>query len=348
MGTAAPTTNESQRLRAIVDTQAAINEAEPSAAEVMQMVAERSQELTHADGAVVELAEGDEMVYRAATGTVAGHLGLRLAIASSLSGQCVLTGHVMRCDDSETDDRVDHEACRRIGARSMIVVPLQRKDEVVGVLKVIAARPQAFGDDEVELLEVMAGFIAAAVSRAARFDAEARSARSDALTGLGNRAFLLDRLAEALGRASRSGTAVGLVYLDLDRFKPINDTHGHAAGDVVLKAVADRVSATLRTGDIVARIGGDEFVVLCEGASPATLHAVVERLGRAIAGPITIDPVDHEHGHHGHHGGPVVVDVGGSFGITLSSAGDDPATLLARADEAMYATKASHRATDVA
>jgi diguanylate cyclase (GGDEF)-like protein len=116
----------------------------------------------------------------------------------------------------------------------------------------------------------------------------------------------------------------------------------------MLKHAAKVLKDCVRSTDFVARIGGDEFVVLCEGASPATLHAVVERLGRAIAGPITIDPVDHEHGHHGHHGGPVVVDVGGSFGITLSSAGDDPATLLARADEAMYATKASHRATDVA
>lgn len=321
---------ESERLRAIVAMQAAINDAEPTAAEVMHLVAERSQVLTNADAAVVELAEGADMVYRAATGSAAAHLGLRLAVATSLSGRCVTTGQVMRCDDSDTDPRVDREACRRIGARSMIVVPLQRKAEVVGVLKVLSGRPHAFGAEEVELLEVMAGFIAAAISRAARFDVEAKNARCDPLTGLANRAFLAHRLHEAIVRARRSGAGVGVVFLDLDRFKPINDTYGHRSGDEVLKAVAGRIAGTVRTADLAARIGGDEFVVLCEPATERLLRSVIKRLEAAVRRPIVL--------------AGVVVDLGASFGCALASGGDSADRLLARADEAMYAMKGRRRA----
>jgi len=139
---------------------------------VMALIVERTQALTRAAGAAIELTEGDEMVYRAASGATAPHVGLRLDQAGSLSGRCVRTGEILRCDDAETDPRVDLVACRRVGARSMIVVPLHHERLVVGVLKVLAPAPQAFTERDVQTLRLLAGVLAAALSHAAAFAAE--------------------------------------------------------------------------------------------------------------------------------------------------------------------------------
>ena len=132
----------------------------------MALITERTQWLTGATAAAVELAEGDEMVYRAASGQTAKFLGLRLKLHGSLSGLCVLTGEVLRCDDSELDTRVDREACRRVGIRSMIVVPLVHEGRTVGVLKVMAPGTAAFGDPEVKTLQLMASLLGSAMARA--------------------------------------------------------------------------------------------------------------------------------------------------------------------------------------
>jgi diguanylate cyclase (GGDEF)-like protein/PAS domain S-box-containing protein/excisionase family DNA binding protein len=139
---------------------------------VIALIVERTQALTRAAGAAIELTEGDEMVYRAASGAAAPHVGLRLVQAGSLSGRCVRTGEILRCDDAETDPRVDLVACRRVGARSMIVVPLHHERLVVGVLKVLAPAPQAFTERDVQTLRLLAGVLAAALSHAAAFAAE--------------------------------------------------------------------------------------------------------------------------------------------------------------------------------
>lgn len=122
---------------------------------VMGFVTQRLQHMLHASGAVVELAEGEEMVYRAASGTIEPLLGLRLQRVGSLSGLCVQSGEVLRCEDSELDPRVDREACRRVGLRSMIVTPLKHLDTTVGVLKVVSPDAQAFSDADLHALELM-------------------------------------------------------------------------------------------------------------------------------------------------------------------------------------------------
>ena len=164
--------DEQKRLSAIIATQYEIASAELELHKVMHLITDCAQTLTHASGAVIELAEGDEMVYRAASGTVASAVGLRLKIASSLSGSCTLTGDILRCDDTELDPRVDLAACRRIGVRSMIVVPLQYDGKVVGVLKVLAPLPHAFADRDVHTLQLMAGLLAAALSHVSEFEAK--------------------------------------------------------------------------------------------------------------------------------------------------------------------------------
>ena len=152
-------------------------------------------------------------------------------------------------------------------------------------------------------------------------------ATHDALTGLPNRALLVERIDHAIARCRRAGGFLSVLFVDLDRFKQINDTHGHAAGDVALRRVADKLVSALRPTDTVARIGGDEFVVLAPDIDNR-LHAVdlgtrlVAELGRRVAG------ADDEE------------RVAASIGISVSSAGRGTAELLLdEADTAMYEAK---------
>lgn len=170
-----------------------------------------------------------------------------------------------------------------------------------------------------------------AVQRKALETELAREALHDPLTKLPNRTLLLDRLRSALARAERSGEALALLYLDLDDFKPINDTFGHEVGDHVLAAVANRLRDNLRPQDTAARLGGDEFVVLCEGFEDAgsEVEAVRARLEWAVAKPMTIC------GHAMH--------LQASIGTATSGPADAPDAILRRADAAMYKAKQARR-----
>ena len=162
---------DAERFGAIISTQRDIATAARDMDAVLNLIAARTQELTHASGAVIELADGEEMVYRAASGRAAPYVGLRAPQASSLSGECVRTGQILKCDDAERDRRVDLEECRRVGARSMIVVPLFYAGQVVGVLQVLSPELYAFGPVDVHTLQLMAGLIGAAMSHTAEFEA---------------------------------------------------------------------------------------------------------------------------------------------------------------------------------
>ena len=163
---------DADRFTAIISTQRDIATATLDMDAVLSLIAARTQELTHASGAVVELAEGDEMVYTAASGRAAPYVGLRTPLASSLSGECVRSGQILRCDDAERDTRVDLSECRRVGARSMIVVPLLYRQQVAGVLQVLSPELYAFGPVDVHTLQLMAGLIGAAMSHTAEFEAK--------------------------------------------------------------------------------------------------------------------------------------------------------------------------------
>jgi PAS domain S-box-containing protein len=179
-----------ERLLAVIDVQNEVASSGLDLEEVMRLVVRRAQELTAADAGVVELVEGDEMVYRAASGSAAEHVGLRLATAASLSGRCVLEDRPLRCDDADEDSRVDAEACRRVGARSMVCVPLRHADRAVGVLKVSAGRPHGFDEGDLAVLRLLSAVIATRLAQASAHAAlrEAedrfRSAFDHALVGM--------------------------------------------------------------------------------------------------------------------------------------------------------------------
>jgi PAS domain S-box-containing protein len=137
---------------------------------VLERVVESSTELTEGSGAVVELVDGDVLVYRAASGAAKQHLGFSLPLKGSLSGHAVAERSVIRCDDTETDPRVDLDACRRIGVRSMIVAPLIEGDRAIGVLKVYSDKPAAFGDLDAYVVQLLAGMSAGALLQARTFE----------------------------------------------------------------------------------------------------------------------------------------------------------------------------------
>jgi len=326
---------DSATLLGIVQAQTEIAKLGLDLGGVMAFVAERAQRLTGATGAAVELAEGDDMVYRAASGVASGLLGLRLARSGSLSGLCVQTGAILRSDDSETDPRVDREACRRVGLRSMIVTPLRHLDSTVGVLKVVAPQVNGFTDTDIRTLQLMSELIAAAMFHAARHEASQLylQATHDALTGLPNRALFYDRLRQFIDIARRSSGTLGIVNLDMDGLKPINDRYGHRAGDAAIREAAQRMAGAVRSADTVARVGGDEFAVLLPGiGARAEAERQSRRLADAVCAPFAFEGR--------------ALDLSVSVGVALlPDDGSDMTALMDQADAAMYRMKRARRGT---
>ncbi|MDQ1506995.1 MAG: hypothetical protein QOD57_4722, partial [Actinomycetota bacterium] len=153
-----------------------------------------------------------------------------------------------------------------------------------------------------------------------------RHALHDSLTGLPNRVLLLDRLAMSLARATRRRARVGVLFVDLDRFKLFNDSRGHASGDALLRGAADRLRVAIRPEDTVARFGGDEFVVVCDELADETeALRIGERVLRSLREPFTV--------------GAEEIFLSGSLGIALAEADSTPDSLLRDADAAMYRAK---------
>jgi diguanylate cyclase (GGDEF)-like protein len=156
------------------------------------------------------------------------------------------------------------------------------------------------------------------------------SALRDGLTGTFNRRYFEDRLHTEMRFAARHAKTVGLLFVDIDHFKKINDSHGHQAGDFVLSAVAREMTATVRTEDVIARYGGEEFAIICRETEPAGLQVLAERLRAAV-----------ERKRFEHDGMviPVTVSVGAAVDPRLA----DPQALIAAADAAMYEAKRAGR-----
>jgi diguanylate cyclase (GGDEF)-like protein len=155
-------------------------------------------------------------------------------------------------------------------------------------------------------------------------------AEHDALTGVRNRRAIRDVLRKELARCRRDGNTLGVILADVDHFKKINDHHGHASGDAVLVSVVQRITATLRSYDILGRYGGEEFLIIAPGCDLDLAHKLAERI-RAAVGDERIDL------------GNDLADVSLSLGVTLGTAESDPEFLVAQADSAMYQAKRNGR-----
>lgn len=312
---------EADRLRMVVETQSEIASSRLDLDEVMRRVVERAREITDASAAVVEMADGDELVYQAASGTATQFLGFRTDAAESLSGLCIDTGQLLRCDDATTDPRVDAEACLRVGAVSMICMPLQHPDgATVGVLKLYASQPEAFDAADEETLGLLSAVIAAHLTNATQFAAVRDDSRRDALTGLGNTRAYDEALIREAGRSARYGSLLSLALFDVDGFRAVNERYGHPRGDAVLAEVG-RILGGGRSGDQAFRVGGDEFALVLVETGLSQAELVAGRMVEAVAASVQI-------------AGQATLSLGVAEARSL-----DPRALHAEADAALHRSK---------
>ncbi len=253
---------------------------------VMSLVVDSAVDLVGADCSAIELVEGSELVYRAVSGTSRKALGTRVARQGSLSGLCLEQGGPMICMDAQTDTRVDQAACRRIGIRSMVVLPLIHRDEPVGVLKCMSSQPHRFGQTHAEALRLLSTVVGAAMYWATKYsnnDLFYRATHDD-MTGLANRALFMDRLHHTVSNCLRNGSSAAVLMIDMDGLKAINDELGHRAGDEAIVEFARRLSTVTREADTLARLGGDEFaVLLCSQHISEGLPACLKRFEQATS-----------------------------------------------------------------
>jgi diguanylate cyclase (GGDEF)-like protein/PAS domain S-box-containing protein len=460
-----PRPDSADRLSLIFQTQREIARAGSDLQAVMQLVAERSQAITGADGAMVNLIEGDMLHTRAVSGIAEKVFDTRRPLASSIAKYAMESGMPLLIEDAPNDPRVNQTLRAAVGDKSLICVPLFRGGEVIGTLNVMSrAETNRLNEGHRQTLEMLSVVLSAAVSHAAEFEArrgqaealarfrtlfegvsigilrlgrdgraveanpaleqmlgytaaefgemilrdyihpedleraeelfgdlmlgeveafqlEARYARKDGelvwgqvsaalerdqdgrpafavtmienitkrkraeaelvlqaelserqalhdpLTGLPNRLLFDDRSERAIAHAERHGTRVAMVMLDLDRFKEVNDSLGHKAGDELLKEVGERLRRALRGLDTAARLGGDEFgLLLIESPGGEGILPTIERVRSALEQPIVVQDL------------PLSIEA--SIGIAVfPDNGHSAELLIQRADAAMYTAK---------
>jgi diguanylate cyclase (GGDEF)-like protein len=261
------------QLHFLTETQRLLNAGSSDADRAITVVLERAMAVTGARGAAVEIAEGDTMVVRAATGVLDTGHGGRAAGGETLSDLALRMGMSLNCRDSETDARVDDkEACRQVGARSLLVVPILSGGHGLGVLKLVSDQVDRFDQTDGDVVELMAGFVATSLSVGSPLEHEAHRALQDPLTGLPNRMILMDRLQQAIYDARRYHRPFGLFVIEPEGIEGVSSALGRDATDAVLRAVATGLSATVRSGDTLARSDDDQFVILCINAERSVVE----------------------------------------------------------------------------
>ena len=458
--------DRANRLELIIATQRDISAAASGDLEhVMQVIVDRAQALTRAEGAMIHLIEGDDVHTRAASGIGLRFLGNRRPLSQSVSRFAIAAREPLLIEHAEDDDRLNPKIRAVMGDRSHICVPLFAGDEPVGALSVMStSEEERLNEEDRQTLELLAGVLSEGVSRAAEFEAKRRQvdalarfeaiyhgaitgvmtlsndgqivdanpamcallglenseqvrthiaeyldpdehervtvacdelfagesnslrietrlnrtdgsvvwvsasfslvrepdgrpsfgivmvqddterkaaedallrqseinehqALHDGLTGLPNRTLFRDRIEQAITIAEREGGQVAVAMMDLDRFKDVNDSLGHHAGDALLVEIGKRLRGILRSSDTVARLGGDEFgVLISKPHTERDVLVVIEKIRSALERPVTIDGL--------------ALPAEGSIGIAMfPHHGDDVDTLVRHADVAMYGAK---------
>jgi diguanylate cyclase (GGDEF)-like protein len=258
------------------------------------------------------------------------------------------TGKAISVPDLHLEDRFPGFAPRALaaGLTAVFTFPLNHDDLRLGALDLYRGASGKLSPEFMRTAQTLADVAAAYLINAqARSDLQDSSDQSreaalhDPLTGLPNRLLLLERLEQAFRVSRRSGKISALFFVDLDRFKTINDTYGHQAGDELLVALSERLTAVLRPGDTLARLAGDEFVALCEGLdADSQADTIAKRFDAALGRTFDLSGVE--------------VQVSASIGIAFTGTGvEAPAELLQDADLAMYRSKrhrkASHHVHDL-
>ncbi|EOQ90188.1 diguanylate cyclase (GGDEF) domain protein [Leptospira yanagawae serovar Saopaulo str. Sao Paulo = ATCC 700523] len=321
-------------LEKILKVQTELTSANPEVPLLLQLITTRSKELVGGDGAVFELVEGEDLVYRAASGTAENQIGLRLKVNGSFSGLSLQSKEILYCIDSEEDNRVNREACRVVGLRSMIVVPLYFDSEVLGVLKVLSVKPSSFTESDISALNMLSGTMAAILHNAYRWAEREKRLQSmsylashDTLTGIYNRSAFYDYLRRGIAKLESNAISLTVAMFDLDGLKQVNDTYGHAAGDFYIAQFAKRLSNLIQDHDVFARLGGDEFGLILMNPEPKeSVTSFLTSIAKLVEGEVNYESK------------PLLIKT--SYGIShYPEDGKDLETLLAKADERMYENK---------
>ncbi|MBD3790029.1 MAG: GGDEF domain-containing protein [Campylobacterales bacterium] len=318
----------------IIKFQTDITKIGPDMGSILTLITEKSMELTHSEGAVIELAEHEFMVYRAVAGSLDPFLGLKLLIDGSLSGKCLQSGKIMYSKDTTTDERVDQATCVKINARSMVIMPLIHNETSVGVLKIVSSKIDAFDHHDFCTLKIISEIVASLIHNSAKYaiDHLLHKASHDALTGLYNVSSFHEHLFELLNTHKQSVSSFGLIILDMDGLKTINDTYGHQAGDNAIIEFSQRLKNITRENDIVARLGGDEFALILPNLKEKQECAdFMQRFIEKVNEPC------HFEGH--------LLPMGVSVGCSVyPNDALDASELIKIADNAMYAMKKENKA----
>ncbi len=248
---------------------------------------------------------------------------------------------VFHTNQAGQDARIGGHPCyERFGLESYIGTPLHLNGEVWGTLNFSSPRPrpQPFGQVEIELVRLIADAVERVITDEAQIeqvrqelDRMANKALRDYLTGLPNRAFLEQHIEALIHAHDVREEPFSLAVLDIDHFKQVNDRHGHDTGDIVLQWLGGRVAECLRDGDVVARTGGEEFVVVMRGTHAAEAATAMERVREHInAGAVTLED-----------GTRLAVTVSG--GVSEHARHESYAQLFKRADTALYTAKRTGR-----
>ena len=296
-------------------------------------MAEVAQELIPEGQCAILLLDEDRKVLRVAAGQ--GYQAdvpyLEIPLGHGVTGRCAETGVPQLIHDLN-EIPADQYIPGVPHARSEVAVPLLAEGRTIGVLNAESSHPGAFTQDHVQML-TMIGRQAAIVIRSAQLQHETRRlAITDGLTGLYNRRHFSQQLDENLRRADRYDEPMALILLDVDLFKSVNDGFGHLAGDRALQAISNVLLVTVRESDLVARIGGEEFVVLLMRANQGLAMAVAERLRAGIESLELSEPTGQ------------IVGLTASLGVAFfPDDGPDQQSMMHAADRALYQAKSLGR-----
>ncbi|ACV27274.1 sensor domain-containing diguanylate cyclase [Kangiella koreensis] len=322
-----------KKLEEIIHAQTSIARLGINFGAILKEAAQQSQKLTNADGAVIELIEGDEMVIRAASGIASDYYGVRRNSANNMSSITIKSKQALIANNTENDSRVDQVSRAAIGHRSMIVFPLFHENKVVGVLKVVSKKASFFSMAELKIIAYMSELVASTMFHAQYYaqDELFRRATQDELTGIANRALFMDHLQQNIAHARRDDSKVAVIAIDMDDLKVLNDNYGHHIGDKALQTLAARFLDKVRSSDTVARLGGDEFAItLSPVDGKQSAETVVTNLINSLDQPMQEDGKEFK--------------LGASFGIAVyPDDTDDLDELLEIADQNMFTNKRARK-----
>jgi diguanylate cyclase (GGDEF)-like protein len=218
--------------------------------------------------------------------------------------------------------------CTKSGLNSYIGVPIMVDDRPFGTLNFSSfqPKPSPFSDIDIEFVQTLGDWVSMVLARSIMLDELHILATHDSLTGLPNRKYFQKRLESCIQRSDMDrGYSFALLFIDLDRFKQVNDTYGHYTGDVLLKEIATRIEEHVRPRDNIGRFAGDEFILLVEDVTVEQVMDIAERILESIKMPMEIEGV--------------TLDVDASIGISMSTCSQEARGLIELADQAMYRAK---------